>query len=129
MICFRLDSRSGVPTAPRKYLLVTMLVALIDQVDGNSTPRCSKLMVPSRQLVSTTSRRSQVTSSYGCPPAVVYRRSSRRPPALSALGRRPFGEMPLVLPLVADPDEVPRVSVMERSLPCAGVGVELIWRG
>ena len=67
----RLDSRFGDPTAPRKYLLVTMLVALIDQESGNSTPRCSKLTVPSRQLVMTTSRRSQVTSSYGCTPGVV----------------------------------------------------------
>ena len=30
------------PTAPRKYLLVTMFVALTDQNSGNSTPRCSK---------------------------------------------------------------------------------------
>ena len=59
----RLDSRCAEPTAPRKYLLVTMLVALIDQNCGNSTPRCSKLTEPSRQLVMTTSRRSQVTSS------------------------------------------------------------------
>jgi hypothetical protein len=67
----RLDSRCAEPTAPRKYLLVTMLVAFTDQKLGNSTPRCSKLTVPSRQLVMTTSRRSQVTSSYGCTPAVV----------------------------------------------------------
>jgi hypothetical protein len=63
MICRRLDSRVGVPTAPRKYLLVTMLVAFTDQDSGNSTPRCSKLTVPSRQFVMTTSRRCQVTSS------------------------------------------------------------------
>jgi hypothetical protein len=40
-----------------------MLAALMDQKSGNSTPRCSKLTVPSRQFVMTTSRRSQVTSS------------------------------------------------------------------
>jgi hypothetical protein len=40
-----------------------MLAALTDQKSGNSTPRCSKLTEPSRQLVMTTSRRSQVTSS------------------------------------------------------------------
>ena len=51
------------PTAPRKYLLVTMFVALTDQNSGNSTPRCSKFTVPSRQFVITTSRRCQVTSS------------------------------------------------------------------
>src|SRR5215470_13394673 len=56
-------SRASVPTAPRKYLVVTMLAALTDQKSGNSTPCCSKLTVPSRQLVMTTSRRCQVTSS------------------------------------------------------------------
>jgi hypothetical protein len=59
----RLVSRCGVPTAPRKYFVVTMLVALMLHSAGNSTPRCSKLIEPSRQLVMTTSRRSQVTSS------------------------------------------------------------------
>ena len=63
MSCFRLHSRSGVPTAPRKYFVVTMFAALMLQLSGNSTPRCSKLIEPSRQLVMTTSRRSQVTSS------------------------------------------------------------------
>ena len=48
-----------------------MLVALTDQKSGNSTPRCSKFTEPSRQLVITTSRRCQVTSSYGCTPGVV----------------------------------------------------------
>ena len=64
-------SRCGVPRAPRKYLVVTMFAALTDQKSGNSTPRCSKLTEPSRQLVITTSRDSQVTASYGCTPAVV----------------------------------------------------------
>ena len=63
MSCFSDHSRCSVPTAPRKYLVVTMLAALTDQKSGNSTPRCSKLIVPSRQFVMTTSRRSQVTSS------------------------------------------------------------------
>ena len=53
----------GEPTAPRKYFVVTMLVALMLHSAGNSTPRCSKLIEPSRQLVMTTSRRSHVTSS------------------------------------------------------------------
>src|SRR5882762_651190 len=72
MSCLRLTSRCGVPTAPRKYLLVTMLTAFTDQDSGNSTPRCSKLIEPSRQLVMTTSRRSHTTSSYGCTPGVVW---------------------------------------------------------
>ena len=59
----RLDSRCGVPTAPRKYFVVTMLAALTDQKSGNSTPCCSKLTEPSRQFVMMTLRRSQVTSS------------------------------------------------------------------
>src|SRR5581483_2610843 len=79
-------SRSGVPTAPRKYLVVTMLVALIDQESGNSTPRCSKLIEPSRQLVITTSRRSQVTWSYGCTPAVVLIRRIFRPVRFGLFG-------------------------------------------
>src|ERR1044072_4366721 len=84
MSCLRLASRSGEPTAPRKYLVVTMLVAFIDQKSGNSTPRCSKLTDPSRQLVMTTSRRSQVTWSYGCVPGLV----SPRPPG----SPRPTGD-------------------------------------
>jgi hypothetical protein len=46
-------------------LVVTMFDAFTDQKSGNSTPRCSKFTEPSRQLVITTSRRSQLTSSYG----------------------------------------------------------------
>ena len=34
------------PTAPRKYLVVTMVEALTDQKSGNSTPRCSKTVSP-----------------------------------------------------------------------------------
>ena len=67
------------PTAPRKYFVVTMFAALMLHVSGNSTPRCSKLIEPSRQLVITTSRRSHVTSSYGCTPSVVHTRSTFTP--------------------------------------------------
>src|SRR3954454_21415566 len=72
-----------------------MFVALTDQESGNSTPRCSKFTVPSRQFVITTSRRCQVTSSYGCTPAVVCTRSivrpwpGRRSPARSVFLPRP----------------------------------------
>ncbi len=59
----RLDSRSALPTAPRKYLLVTIVDALRLHDSGNSTPRCSKTFSPVFQLVCTTSRRSHVTSS------------------------------------------------------------------
>src|SRR5215475_10102315 len=77
--CLRLHSRCDVPTAPRKYFVVTMLAALTDQKSGNSTPRCSKLIEPSRQLVMTTSRRSHVIWSYGCTPAVVKMRFIFKP--------------------------------------------------
>src|SRR3954447_15415265 len=79
MSCLSDHSRSGVPTAPRKYLVVTMFAALTLHDVGNSTPRCSKLIEPSRQFVMTTSRRSQTTSSYGCTPAVVKTRLTLRP--------------------------------------------------
>src|SRR5512139_2532088 len=38
--CRTLDSRSGVPTAPRKYFETTMFVACCDQDFGTSTSRC-----------------------------------------------------------------------------------------
>src|SRR5262249_22531539 len=56
-----------------------MFVALTDQKSGNSTPFCSKLIEPSRQFVITTSRRSQVTSSYGWTPGVVLMRATVSP--------------------------------------------------
>ena len=59
----RLCSRCGLPAAPRKYLLVTMLTAFTDQKSGNSTPRCSKTVSPVFQFCWTTSRRSQVMAS------------------------------------------------------------------
>src|SRR3712207_4920629 len=85
----RLVSRCGVPTAPREYFVATMLVALLLHSAGNSTPRCSQLIEPARQVVMTTSRRSQVTSSYGCTPAVVKTRLTFRPcPLVDALPAR-----------------------------------------
>src|ERR687894_2522794 len=102
----RLLSRCGLPTAPRKYFVVTMLVALMLHSAGNSTPRCPKLIEPSRQLVMTTSRRSQVTSSYGCTPAVVKTRLIFRPfPLVDALAARRVR-----------PDKRSSVSVTELSL-------------
>src|SRR5437660_12512458 len=104
----RLHSRSGVPTAPRKYFVVTMLAALTLQKSGNSTPRCSKLTEPSRQFVITTSRRSQVTSSYGCTPSVVHTRSTRRP--LLVVVRPPsLARLPLASPA---PDDAPTALVI-----------------
>src|SRR5438477_9556994 len=100
----RLHSRSAVPTAPRKYLVVTMLAAFTLQKPGNSTPRCSKLTEPSRQFVMTTSRRSQVTSSYGCTPSLVHTRPRRSPALPPAPGRLTF--------LLPAPDDAPTASVI-----------------
>ena len=63
MSCLRLHSRTSVPTAPRKYFVVTMVEALTDQKSGYSTPRCSKTTSPVFQFCWTTSRRSQVIAS------------------------------------------------------------------
>jgi hypothetical protein len=46
MSCLRLRSRSGVPRAPRKYFVVTMVLALTDQNSGNSTRFWSKIVLP-----------------------------------------------------------------------------------
>src|SRR6478752_5291498 len=61
--CRSPSSRAGVPSAPRKYLVVTIVEALTLQKSGNSTPRCSKTVAPVFQFCWTTSRRSQVSSS------------------------------------------------------------------
>ena len=63
MRVLRLASRCGVPSAPRKYLFVTMVEAFTLQKSGNSTPCCSKTTSPVFQLVCTTSRSCHVTSS------------------------------------------------------------------
>src|SRR6476661_7165995 len=92
--CRSPSSRAGVPSAPRKYLVVTIVEALTLQKSGNSTPCCSKTTSPVFQLVCTTSRRSQVTSAYGCTP-VVKTRSMVRPADLRGdlfASERPFVE-------------------------------------
>jgi hypothetical protein len=71
IICRTECSRSGVPSVPRKYFWLTIWVAIIDQLLGNSTPRCSKEVVPSRQLVRIASRSSHSSSSYGWTPGRV----------------------------------------------------------
>src|SRR3954465_10562003 len=95
MSCLSDHSRWSVPTAPRKYLVVTILAALTLQKSGYSTPRCSKLTEPSRQFVMTTSRRSHVTSSYGWTPSVVHTRCSFSPPAAPARVPR---DLPVLMP-------------------------------
>src|SRR5580704_18583064 len=55
-------SRSGVPSDPWRYLLATMLVAVIDQSIGTSTSFCSKMVLPLASLIRAV-RRSHCTSS------------------------------------------------------------------
>src|SRR3954447_15238435 len=116
MSCLRLHSRSGVPTAPRKYLVVTMFAALTLHDSGNSTPRCSKLIEPSRQLVMTTSRRSQDTSSYGWTPSVVHTRAIFKPWATADLPPfcrgAPFPPRPLPVDVRTDSD-IPSPTIVD----------------
>src|SRR5262245_6482504 len=71
IMCLTEDSRSGVPSVPRKYFWATMFVAFWDQPFGNSTSRCSKAFPPSLKLGITASRISQSISSYGWTPSWV----------------------------------------------------------
>src|ERR1700742_5019692 len=65
--CATLDSRSGEPRRPWKYLLATMFVAVCDHSPGTSTSRCSKMTEPlSFPIVAVLC--SQVTWLYGVAP-------------------------------------------------------------
>src|SRR5689334_22061798 len=90
-----------------------MVEALTLQKSGYSTPRCSKTVSWVFQLVWTTSRRSQLSSSYGCTPSVLKMRSI-------------FKTLRRAWVLLADPLAV---SVIRRS-PCsrssAGVVVQVL---
>src|SRR5438270_12747970 len=89
IICLTLVSRRGVPSGPRKYLLTTTLVAICDQKDGTSQSRCSNTVSPFSLLIDAV-RFSQVTSSKGCTPSRVNRRSTVSPPPATAVElRRP----------------------------------------
>src|SRR5579875_59033 len=74
-------SRAGVPTPPWRYLLATMLVAVMDQVEGTSTSFCSKMSLPFQSWM-TASRFSQVSSSKGETPGRVKWRVKRKPGVL-----------------------------------------------
>src|SRR5271156_299213 len=73
-------SRSAVPNWPWRYLLATMLVAVIDQSMGTSTSFCSKMDLPVASVIEAV-RRSHWTSSYGETPAREKTRLKRRPSA------------------------------------------------
>src|SRR5438270_9328903 len=110
-ICLTLDSRSGDPSLPRKYLEATTFVAVCDQNFGTSTPFCSKTLPLSPGMAE--SRRSHSTSSYGWTPSRVKRRSIRRPPAAVLVSRRSAGCRPR--PATGSPlrpDRTPRTSAV-----------------
>src|SRR6478609_6932892 len=116
MSCLRLHSRTSVPTAPRKYFVVTMVEALTDQKSGYSTPRCSKTVTPVFQLVCTTSRRSHVSSSYGCTPAVLKTRSIFIPPSVLAV-------LPLTVSVIPLASRLSRLSVRSLLLAPTALGL------
>ena len=86
-----LDSRSGVPCSPRKYLSATMSVACCDQLFGASTSFCSKTVPPLLSLMAAR-RVSHSISSNGLMPSRLNRRSNVSPgallPGFGALYRR-----------------------------------------
>src|SRR5918996_927114 len=81
IICLTDDSRSGVPSRPRKYFWATMLVAFCDHVTGNSTPRCSNAGSAGSPM--TASRISHSTQSKGCLSTSVKRRGTLTPAPLA----------------------------------------------
>src|SRR6478752_10208769 len=131
MSCRRLVSRTSVPRAPRKYLVVTIVEALTLHELGNSTAFCSKTTSPVFQLVWTTSRRSQVTSSYGWTPGVL-KMGARRSALLRPRPR--FSERPLVARVVSVIDclsDIPAGAGTRsaRAFPCCAVPVPGSWVG
>src|SRR5580658_5472272 len=119
IICLTLVSRPGVPSLPRKYLLTTTFVAICDQNVGISQSFCSKTFSPF-SLPITAVRVSQVTSSKGCTPSVVKRRSTWIPPpststfALTRVCTDPFRR----------PERRPVGGSMEMSCESSGMGLE-----
>src|SRR5258708_28498588 len=82
--CLTLVSRRGLSSGPRKYLETTTLVAICDHDTGISQSFCSKTTSPF-SLAMEAVRLSHCTSSKGCTPARVKRRSTTRPrPSLTA---------------------------------------------
>src|SRR4030088_3547077 len=99
IICFTLAPPRGAPSAPRKYLLTTTLVAICDQKAGISQSVCSNTVSPFSLPIDAV-RFSHRTSSKGWTPASVKRRSTRNPdpcnwtePASSAASWTPGGAL------------------------------------
>src|SRR5258706_15617970 len=83
--CRTEPSRSGVPGFPWKYLLVTMFVAVCDQLFGTSTSSWRKIVTPFSFPISAV-RFSHSTASNGdFFPSVKYRRKNRPVPTTLAV--------------------------------------------
>src|SRR5712692_3423727 len=98
MSCRTDPSRPGVPGFPLKYLLVTMLVAVCDQLLGTSTSSWRKIVTPFSLAISAV-RFSHSTASNGdFFPSVKYRPKTRpvpAPPAVLAAAASVAGDFPL----------------------------------
>src|SRR6266446_4474810 len=96
--CRTEPSRSLVPGFPWKYLLVTMFVAVCDQLLGTSTSSWRKIVTPFSLAISAV-RFSHSTSSNGdFFPSVKYRSKTRpvpAPPAVLAAAASVAGDFPL----------------------------------
>src|SRR6266568_1488433 len=98
MSCRTDPSRPGVPGFPLKYLLVTMLVAVCDQLLGTSTSSWRKIVTPFSLPISAV-RFSHSTASNGdFFPSVKYRSKTRplpAPPTVFAAAASVAGDFPL----------------------------------
>src|SRR6266478_6291927 len=98
MSCRTDPSRPGVPGFPLKYLLLTMLVAVCDQLLGTSTSSWRKIVTPFSLPISAV-RFSHSTASNGdFFPSVKYRPKTRpvpAPPTVFAAAASVAGDFPL----------------------------------
>src|SRR3989441_3223899 len=78
-------SRSGVPGFPWKYLLVTMFVAVCDQLFGTSTSSWRKIVTPFSFPISAVRFSHSTTSKGDFFPSVKYRSKVRPFPVLTAV--------------------------------------------
>src|SRR5713226_4290163 len=78
-------SRSGFPGFPWKYLLVTMLVAVCDQLFGTSTSSCRKMVTPFSFPISAVRFSHSTTSKGDFFPSVKYLSKARPLPAPPAV--------------------------------------------
>src|SRR5882762_1397683 len=83
--CRTEPSRSGVPGFPWKYLLVTMLVAVCDQLFGTSTSSWRKIVTPFSFPISAVRFSHSTTSNGDFFPSVKYRSKVRPFPVLTAV--------------------------------------------